>query len=332
MAVGFDASGDYARITANLPDVALFTICGFARLKTERNWQAIFSLDDANTHYLQLVLDDTTPTRNLRVSSSDGGDGAFASRPSNDTWFFFALTNKTGATETLYAYWTYLNPVSLVSFGSGFNNCADFAATGLYLGNDGYDDYGGLHLAHVRVWDAQLSSTELSAEAASATPVRLSDLRAYWPLANNTDTGDDSGNGFDLTFGGTLTSETSPSFGLTVALDTASITAQGQALADVVPGAVTIVLDTASITAQGQTATVSAGGTEGLTQHSFRFRNDDGDEDEATWKASLNTDITLPPGEIVRLRVLLDSVGDQDAGQYRLEYRKVGDTVWEVVE
>lgn len=213
MAVGFDASGDYARITANLPDVYLFTACGFARLKTERDWQVIFSLDDADTEYLQVALDNTSPTRNLTISSSTlGAGGAFGSRPANDTWFFWAISNKGPiANVGLQGYWTYLDPVSMVTYDN--DNASDFAANGLYLGNDGYDDYGGVHLAHVRVWDVELSQSELEAEAASATPVRTANLRAYWPLANNTDTGDDSGNGYDLTFGGTLTSETSPTFG-----------------------------------------------------------------------------------------------------------------------
>lgn len=259
MAVGFDASGDYARITANLPDVYLFTACGFARLKTERNWQVIFSLDDADTEYLQVALDDTSPTRKLTISSSTlGAGGAFASRPANDTWFFWAISNKGPiASVGLQGYWTYLDPVSMVTYDN--DNASDFAATGLYLGNDGYDDYGGVHLCHVRVWDVELTQTELEAEAASGTPVRTANLRAYWPLADNTDTGDDSGNGYNLTFGGTLTSETSPTFGgATVSLNTALATVGGQALADVVPGAVSILLDPSTLALTGIPFTVSA--------------------------------------------------------------------------
>lgn len=49
--------------------------------------------------------------------------------------------------------------------------------------------------------------TDALAFAASSAP---SSDWGFWPLADNTDTGDDSGNGRDLTFNGTLTSQASP--------------------------------------------------------------------------------------------------------------------------
>lgn len=68
-------------------------------------------------------------------------------------------------------------------------------------------------------------------------------------------------------------------------------------------------------------------------QEGFRWRNDDGDEDGATWAAAQDTNLTNPISEIKRLRMLVNNTaGDAGFGdQYQLEYRKVGDPTWEVV-
>ena len=58
-----------------------------------------------------------------------------------------------------------------------------------------------------------------------------------------------------------------------------------------------------------------------LNQEGFRFRNDDGDEDEATWKANQDVSINLSAGSISRIRFLIDSVGDISGKQFQLEYR-----------
>ena len=63
-------------------------------------------------------------------------------------------------------------------------------------------------------------------------------------------------------------------------------------------------------------------------QHSYRFRNDDGDEDGATWAAPVNTNTQQPVDTIKRLRFLIDTTNDAPSTQYQLEYRKVGDPTW----
>lgn len=69
-----------------------------------------------------------------------------------------------------------------------------------------------------------------------------------------------------------------------------------------------------------------------LEQHSFRFRADDGNESAATYLAALNTNITRAKNVNTRLRFLVNATGNPDAKQFRLEYRKVGDTDWNIVE
>lgn len=45
-------------------------------------------------------------------------------------------------------------------------------------------------------------------------------------------------------------------------------------------------------------------------QTAYRFRNDDGDEVNATWKAAANTPVTIKAGEINRVRFAVSNVGD----------------------
>lgn len=64
---------------------------------------------------------------------------------------------------------------------------------------------------------------------------------------------------------------------------------------------------------------VSAAAT--LDLEGFRFRNDDGSESAATWKASQDTNITLAADTAARLRLLVNATGDPAGKQFQLEYR-----------
>jgi hypothetical protein len=70
----------------------------------------------------------------------------------------------------------------------------------------------------------------------------------------------------------------------------------------------------------------------GLVQEGFRFRNDDGSESGATWKASQDLNILLALDQPFRLRALIDTTGDQGSKRYRLEYKKPADSTWLVVK
>lgn len=69
-----------------------------------------------------------------------------------------------------------------------------------------------------------------------------------------------------------------------------------------------------------------------LDQEGFRWRNDDGSESSATWKAAQDTDVTLASNASARLRVLVNTTLDADAKTFELQYRKVGATGWNKVE
>lgn len=71
--------------------------------------------------------------------------------------------------------------------------------------------------------------------------------------------------------------------------------------------------------------------TQVLNQLHFRWFNDDGVEGSATPAASEDVGLTLSLDTNIRLRIQLDATGDPDPNQYRLEFRKVGDSEWNVV-
>lgn len=59
-----------------------------------------------------------------------------------------------------------------------------------------------------------------------------------------------------------------------------------------------------------------------LNQHSYRFRNDDGNEAAATNAAALNTLISKKRNVTMRVRVLLDATNKPDFSLFRLEVKK----------
>lgn len=71
--------------------------------------------------------------------------------------------------------------------------------------------------------------------------------------------------------------------------------------------------------------------TSGTYQRRFRFRDDDGTEDTASWLADLNTNITRGKDINTRIRLGLETVGDAAAEQYQLEYKKTTDETWKKV-
>jgi len=78
-------------------------------------------------------------------------------------------------------------------------------------------------------------------------------------------------------------------------------------------------------------ATTTASATQVFAEnlHHFRWRYDDGDEDEANWRAVEDADITLPIDTPVRLRLLVRAPA---GGQYQLEAAEVGTENWFAIQ
>ncbi len=84
-------------------------------------------------------------------------------------------------------------------------------------------------------------------------------------------------------------------------------------------------------TASVGTVTVDVGAAT-WEQEGFRFRNDDGTEITATWVAAQDTNATLEAETNFRLRVTSVVTGDPDPAAATLQYRKVGDSVWQTIQ
>ena len=66
-----------------------------------------------------------------------------------------------------------------------------------------------------------------------------------------------------------------------------------------------------------------------VTQEGFRWRNDDGSETSATWKAAQDTNVSASlTAAKLRLRLLLDAASDPPPAAYTLRYKKSTDSTW----
>lgn len=63
-------------------------------------------------------------------------------------------------------------------------------------------------------------------------------------------------------------------------------------------------------------------------QEGFRWRDDDGDEDGATWLQAQDTDITREIETNTRLRLLLNTTGDPSPVAFMLQFKKSTDSEW----
>ncbi len=127
-----------------------------------------------------------------------------------DEWvYYFILENSTSGQIAGYIPQSTMTAVSQARTN---DNAGSQYVNTLTFGNNGAGNACVLgHYAYGRARYAT-GITVANAEAYAASSTAGSDW-GFWPLDDNTDTVDDSGNGRDLTFNGTLSSETSPTLG-----------------------------------------------------------------------------------------------------------------------
>lgn len=150
------------------------------------------------------------------VFNSGGGAGtpylfpAHAGDDFLDEWvYYFILEN---STDGQIAGYIPLATMTAVSQTRANDNAGSQYLNTLVFGNNGVGACVLGHYAYARArYDTGIVVTD--AETWAADPATVAGDWGFWPCANNTDTGDDSGNGYDLTFSGTLTSEASPTLG-----------------------------------------------------------------------------------------------------------------------
>jgi len=67
------------------------------------------------------------------------------------------------------------------------------------------------------------------------------------------------------------------------------------------------------------------------TLSSYRFRNDDGSETTATWMAPEANDVVISAGKPFRVRIQVDTTGDEPSQPLTLQFRRVGDVPWTTI-
>lgn len=191
MSIDLDSGDQYSR-SASAPSFSTVTFCGWINKDTISAEGSIFSRGDGTT--VRLVV---TAAGKLAINSGGSLILTGTTTLSAATWYHVAMTQNTNDWEI------FLNGVSE---GTVTNTGVP---TGSTIVRFGYDDGAGNYfigqLASCKVWNAVLNSTEIGTEKDSWAAARTSNIWGYWQWQGGPATTDESGNGNDLTAGGTIT-------------------------------------------------------------------------------------------------------------------------------
>lgn len=236
MAIGLDADTEYAR-RSSIPSGTTGTLTGggfsdfFAGVwvyrpssTTTYALTAGGSIIDGQAGARQIALGfnsagSVLADLNLQVTfNSGGGTGAvqtFSGHAGNsflDEWvYYFFYENSANSQVAGYILLSDLNTATTITRAN--DNAGSQYVNTLTFGNvSGGGTVAMGHYAYARAVNSS-SLTASNVLTYAASDVTESGDWGFWPLADNTDTADDSGNSRSLTFGGTLTSETSPTLG-----------------------------------------------------------------------------------------------------------------------
>lgn len=148
------------------------------------------------------------------IFNSGGGTGAtqtFAAGNIFDEWVYYFFCADGTNQYAGYIRLSDLGTTITDSITRANDNAGSQYVNALVFGNVASTGFAVMgHYAYARARYGNHDLTDVMALAQSSAP-DAGDW-GFWPLADNTDTGDDSGNARDFTFAGTLTTETSLSF------------------------------------------------------------------------------------------------------------------------
>lgn len=149
------------------------------------------------------------------IFNSGGGAGTpqtFTSAAFFDEWvYYFIVENSTDG--QIAGYIKLSDLATAVTITRANDNAGSQYINTLTFGND---SGGGTVAAGWYAYGRAVYGTgmdETTALTYAASDVAEAGDWGFWPIVDNADTGDDSGNGRDLTFNGTLSSESSPTLG-----------------------------------------------------------------------------------------------------------------------
>jgi hypothetical protein len=206
MGIRIDASADLLKRTTSLPSATSVTMCGWFYIHTNRGafYQVALIMEaTGGSPWLGILWNNGTPNSSV-IAGGDSTSTGFSATYDNYTgWVFLAVSNS-GTSNNVIGYAA--RPQDSV-FASGSGGTVGFTPVALYIGNSSLSEWLNGTVCTPRVWDAVLTEEELWQERMSILPVRTANLHLWAPttdtvLANAQK--DYSGNGRDLTAGGTL--------------------------------------------------------------------------------------------------------------------------------
>lgn len=332
MAVRFDATTDVLQRTTGLPSRTALTACGWAVRRVDTGfYSTLWTLYNAGGEAIGISTE--TNGDNLTAISHQAASASIITL-TNDAWFFWALTAG-ASTLTGYAA-TIGNALSSQTLAQPGAFTPSKMEIGCLL--DGSYLFNG-SLAAVKIWDAVLTAEELEKERHQYLPNRLLNLHLFSPLINTGGTSflDISGNGRNWTEGGAVTDEDGPpipwkmgrhrilipiSAGVSDLSIEVNDSTKAEEIAPNFTGDLGGINAVDSIRAEEVIPIdVQLSGGVAIDQEGFRFRNDDGSEASATWKAGQDINTVFAPGDVARLRALLNATGDPASIEAQLEYR-----------
>lgn len=197
MPVRFDASGDSLSRSAALPDPTAFTVLIRARIVNLRSADStLIALESAFGSAGEYIY--LNASNQLGIYCSNTGPSAFASTPATGVDFDVALRRNgsgVGGAWKLAGDSTWITVT-----GSG----TSWTSATLTLGSDSASAWFDGVIAHAKVWDRVLTDDELLVEAFYRKVMYPTSINGHWPLDLSSDLADRSGNGRDLSAGGTL--------------------------------------------------------------------------------------------------------------------------------
>lgn len=219
MSVRANAAGDFLRRSTDFYDMENFSICMWARLRSDLNtfspvWLMGRPADNTyqqfgtNADGTTIVFEDQRPASADKVITMVN--------MTVDTWYFLAATSG-GVASSNQAYWSSTTTGAL-SNGSISMSGTNTHSTAGTREMDLFEEtlFGGRSDASVcafKLWSgAVLTSAEFENERLQYLPVRTANLFTWSPFTDNDETNfrDYSGNARDWTEGGTVTFEDGP--------------------------------------------------------------------------------------------------------------------------
>jgi hypothetical protein len=205
MAIRTDASGDYLLRTTNLPPIGTWTIMGWFKMSVNKgDFLSFFGFGNSSGGEYFAVFANSSRVMHSKSGNERFDDLGFVFVVG--TWYHIAQVGDASGPTTLR---TYLD--SGLLFTSGLSLTPTAQALSIANNPETYNLDGCS--AAVKVYAAVLTAEEIAQEMRYYRPARTANLNTWLPCvtsavaANATDM---SGNGFNMTVGGTLAVEDGP--------------------------------------------------------------------------------------------------------------------------